>query len=115
MPIAHLDFTPARTPAARDPLPSWFGFASHGPDAGRVLAGLEFHGAEPHPFAPISYGTAPAGQTLRSVYSLALKRAIALAQIELKFAVPGTVLHVRARRREGFEDIPARVVSLPFL
>jgi len=77
----------------------------------RVLAGLELEGDEPHPFAPVYRETIEVGRTLRSVYSLTLRRAIALAQLMPAHAALGTRLSVR----NGAQETIARVVALPFL
>lgn len=111
----NVDFTPARTPFAREPLPSALGLNS-GPGTGtdassRVLAGLELDRDEPRSFAPVYRETFEVGTTLRSVYSLTLRRAIALAQLMPQHASLGTKLCVR----NGAEEIHARVVALPFL
>lgn len=111
--LPHLDFSPARDDFAREPLPSSLGIGAPSPTS-RVLAGVEFDGEEPYPFAPLFHEGNEAGRTLRSAYSLALRRAIALAQLDPKCAAPGTVLQVGTGDK-GSSGQSARVVALPFL
>lgn len=112
----HIDFAPARENFAREPLPSSLGLApalgAQPQSAARVLAGVIFDREEPCAFAPLYRGHSEVGQTLRSAYSLVLRRAIALAQLVPADGVPGTELTVRKANSEG---VRARVVTLPFL
>jgi len=55
------------------------------------------------------------GRTMRSLYSPALRRAIALATLDKASAAPGTLLHIRRATADGIEDTPVHVVTLPFL
>jgi aminomethyltransferase len=110
--LPHRDFQPARESIARSPLPSSLGIGAAS-TASRVLAGIEFDGDEPFAFAPLLHEGKEAGMTLRSAYSPALRRAIALAQVDAKFAAPGTLLRVKPGEREV--GSPARVTALPFL
>jgi glycine cleavage system aminomethyltransferase T len=118
LPIPHLDFTPARDPFAHAPMPAGLGFPpqeAHESTRGPVLAGLQLDSDQPLPFAPIVAGGSEVGRTLRSLYSPALKGAIALAELSPKCASPGTALIVRQVDGAGRQDIAARVVPLPFL
>ncbi len=111
--LPHLDFSPAREDIAREPLPSSLGIGAPS-GTSRVLAGVEFDDAKPYPFAPLFHEGNEVGRTLRSSYSLALRRAIALAQLDPKCAAPGTVLQVRTGDK-GSSGQTACVVALPFL
>ena len=119
LPIPHLDFTPAREPFAHAPSPVALGFQHPHDGSGRaggyMLAGLELDSDQPVPFAPILAGGSEAGRTLRSLYSPALKAAIALAELSPSRASPGTAVIVRHMDGAGRRDIAARVVPLPFL
>ena len=115
--IPHVDFEPAREDFASEPAPSSLGLGGDAgePPPARVFAGIELDSAEPCAFASIYREQTQVGRTLRSAYSLALVRSIALAQIDPAAAVAGTVLSVRCANGSGVEDMPARVVALPFL
>ena len=106
--VQGLDFHPAREAFAREPLPASLGLARGGDVK---LMGVECDADEPARFSPLFAGNTGAGRTLRSAYSPALKRAIALASVASDCA-SGTALTVR--RADGSE-ISARAVSLPFL
>lgn len=111
--LPHLDFKPARANFAREPLPGSLGVGAPAGDM-PVLAGVEFDSECAYPFAPLFHEGMEAGHTLRSVYSLALRRAIALAQLDPKYAAPGTTLRIPGVKRTDTEAV-ARVVPLPFL
>lgn len=111
--LPHLDFSPARDDVAREPLPSSLGIGAPS-GTSRVLAGVEFDGEEPHSFVSLFHEGSEVGRTLRSAYSLALRRAIALAQIDPKYVTPGTMLQVGTGDK-GSSGQAARVVALPFL
>ncbi len=119
VPIPGADFVPAREADARTPSPASLGFRGfdEGPSAppSRVLAGVELDSDTPMPFAPIALNGAIVGTTLRSAYSPALRRAIALAQIDSAIAAAATAIAVRRLTPDGIEEISARVAALPFL
>jgi aminomethyltransferase len=119
LPLAHLDFAPAREPFARAPSPAALGVGEpdDGSDSavGLVLAGLELESDRPIAFAPVFAGHAEAGRTLRSRYSPSFRGAIALAELASTHAAPGTAVTVRPADSSARRDIAARVVALPFL
>lgn len=119
MPIPGVDFAPARDAQARDPAPASLGFGgladAPGASASRILGGIELDSETPMPFAPLVQNGAIIGTTLRSAYSAALRRAIALAQLDPTRAAAGTAVTVRRLTPNGIEEIPARVTALPFL
>ena len=104
------DFTPARTPFAREPLPASVGVGD-AIGAPLVLAGIDFDSDAPAPFARVCVRKADVGRTMRSLYSPALKRAIALASIAPAHAAPGTAVTVIT----AGEETAGRIVALPFL
>jgi aminomethyltransferase len=84
----------------------------------RVLVGLEIEAGEPAPHSPVKVGEQVVGQVLASRYSPALRRAIALAQVDAAHAHPGTAVNVilpAARQDPEFRNVAARVAALPFL
>jgi glycine cleavage system T protein (aminomethyltransferase) len=107
--IAGRDFTPARAPFAREPLPTSLGLGHA--DGAPVLAGIALDGDVPAPFAPVRVSGEEVGRTMRSLYSPALQAAIALASLTPSHATPGTTVQIV---RCG-DDIAGRVVALPFL
>lgn len=129
------DYTPAHESNMAAPSPLALGLASlidvdHEGFSGREayleataketrrLAGVEFDFDVPAPHAPLYAGAGVVGRTLGSVYSPALRRAIALAQIEGKASRPGTSLTL-SPSADGTGPEPgavgATVVELPFL
>ena len=110
--IPGIDFAPARDAAAAEPSPSMVGLGEEGE---RVLAGVAFDQDAPAPFASVLNGARTVGRTMRSLYSPALRRAIALATLDKASAAPGTLLHIRRATADGIEDTPVHVVTLPFL
>jgi aminomethyltransferase len=113
LPLAHADFTPAREALAS----LGFKARSHGDnDYGRrVLAGIAWDSDQPAPFAAVFAGGKEVGRTLRSLYSPALKCAIALAQLDPDGAAPGTVVSMMRLESSGLRESTGRVVALPFL
>jgi glycine cleavage system T protein (aminomethyltransferase) len=111
LPLPHLDFQPARGSFDREPLPPSLGLATRIATEGRILAGIEFDSATPLSFAALFHDGTEIGRTLRSAYSPALRRAIALAQVDVAHTLPGTALTLR----DGDKEIAARVAPLPFL
>jgi aminomethyltransferase len=118
------DYAPARSDFGTEPMVSELGLSSlidnaHGEFNGRrahlagvghekrLLVGLRLGSEVPAPFAPLMHEEYCVGQTLSSVYSPALRSAIAFAMIEPEFAVPDTKLNVA--------DGNALVSDLPFL
>lgn len=73
----------------------------------KTRVGIEFDGDAPMPHAPLMRGGVEAGRTLHSLYSPALRRAIALAFVDNAAAAPGTVLTCAG--------VNGRVSELPFL
>jgi aminomethyltransferase len=119
VPLVHLDFAPAREPFAQTPCPAALGWddpsapvaAGHAP----VLAALLYESDEPVSFAALFAAEIEVGRSMRSLYSPALQGAIALAQIQAKHAVTGTMLMARCTDSSGVRQLPARVVPLPFV
>jgi glycine cleavage system aminomethyltransferase T len=119
VPLVHLDFTPARQPYAQTPLPAALGFddpaspgaAAHAP----ALAGLLYESEATLQSAGLLVGGIEVGRSMRSLYSPALKGAIALAQIQAKYAAAGTMLTARTADSSGVREVQARIVPLPFL
>jgi aminomethyltransferase len=118
LPLPHGDFAPARIALTRDPSPVSLGFgarSSSGDDGEqRVLAGIEWDG-DPAPFAPVFADGKEIGRTLRSLYSPALKCAIALAQLDAECAAAGTAVTMMRLESSGWRQNTGRVVALPFL
>jgi aminomethyltransferase len=115
MVLPGLDFAPVRQNFAREPLPSSLGLeltsSVESNSAARVLAGIELGRDEPCAFAPLFRENVEVGRTLRSAYSPALRRAIALAQLAPAQASAGTELLIRTTNTH----VKGRVVTLPFL
>jgi aminomethyltransferase len=128
------DYSPAREVGAASPTPMSLGLerlidADHdfngraawlkarAPETKR-LVGFEIDAGTPAPHMPVLHGAANVGQTTMSVYSPALRRAIALAQVHASAAEPGTVLSVAlpsSVENPALGRAAARVVPLPFL
>jgi glycine cleavage system T protein (aminomethyltransferase) len=84
----------------------------------KTLVGIEIEADRPAPHTPLLLGERKIGHTLNSHYSPALRRAIALAQVERSAAEPGTSLTLTLspnRETPDFRTVAARVVALPFL
>jgi aminomethyltransferase len=84
----------------------------------QTLVGIEIDAHRPAPHTPVLLGERKIGHTLNSHYSPALRRAIALAQIERSAVEPGTSLSLTLspdRETPDFHTVAARVVALPFL
>lgn len=82
------------------------------------LVGLLIEADHPAPFTPLTRDGRTVGHTLSSVYSPALRRAIALARIEANSAEPGTVLGLTlspSKDTPEFRTVSASVSELPFL
>jgi len=114
IPLAFADYIPAREPDAPLPLGVSLGLKDEARGA-PVLAGIEWEGCALASFSALHAGRRRVGRTLRSAWSPALRRAIALAQLEPAFAVPGTEVTLLCLEGATGEEIPARVVALPFL
>ncbi len=83
-----------------------------------VLVGIEIDCDEPAANTPLMRGERNVGYTIASCYSPALRRAIALAQIEAAFSELGTKFSLTlppTRERRRFQSVSAHVASLPFL
>jgi aminomethyltransferase len=133
VPRPELDYKPARAASDAQPMPATLGLASlideahHGFNGRRAflaakpsrkLAGLEIDGDEPAPFTPVLLNDKVVGHTLRSAYSPALKRAIALATVDEAAVTPATVLSLTlppAMAKPELRKAVARVTGLPFL
>ena len=129
------DYKPAREAFAKVPTPLALGLESlidddhqdfNGRDAWlrarpmetRRLAGIEFDGDTPAPFTPLLRDNKTVGHTLTSAFSPALRRAIALAQVDTAVVQPGTVLSLMLPPSLGIPESRTalvRVASLPFL
>jgi len=82
------------------------------------LAGIEIDSDRPAPFTPLLLKGSAVGHTLRSVWSPALRRAIALAQIDVSAIAPGTKLTLTLPPSLAVPELrtsEARVSALPFL
>jgi aminomethyltransferase len=129
------DYEPARDGAANGPSPVALGLESlidldHQTFNGRTaflaarekepkrLAGIEIASDIPAPFTPLLLKGRSVGQTLRSVWSPSLRRAIALAQIDVSAFAPGKKLTLTLPPSRDFPELrtaEARVAALPFL
>jgi aminomethyltransferase len=129
------DYAPARDAFAESPTPRALGLEklideNHKSFNGRAawlaareketmtLAGIEIDGDVPAPFSPLIRDGRAVGHAMTSAYSPSLRRAIALARIELASAAPGTALLVMLAPTLEIPEIrtvPARVAALPFL
>jgi aminomethyltransferase len=130
-----LDYEPARDGHASEPSPVALGLESlidpdHQSFNGRTaylaarerepmrLAGIEIHSDIPAPFTPLLLKGRAVGHTLCSMWSPSLRRAIALAQIDVSAFAPGTKLTLTlppSRAVRELRTAEARVVALPFL
>jgi aminomethyltransferase len=84
----------------------------------RTLVGIEIESETPAPFTPLLHKGQIVGRTLTSLYSPALRRAIALAQVETSTSQPGTELSLTlspSAETPQFRNVAARVTALPFL
>ncbi|MDE2072574.1 MAG: aminomethyltransferase family protein [Alphaproteobacteria bacterium] len=84
----------------------------------RRLAGIQIDGETPAPYTPLMRSGAAIGQTLSSAYSPALRRAIALALVDVSAAAPGTELKLTlspSLEVPEFREAAVRVTALPFL
>jgi aminomethyltransferase len=127
----NLDYAPART--GRDPTPVSLGLeklveTAHAGFNGRKeflsaepaqrLVGLEIDSDTPAPFAPLAVNGDVKGHTLRSFYSPALRRAIALAFVDANVSAPGTTFTLALPPNfatPALRSATARIVPLPFL
>ncbi len=129
------DYEPARDGMARGPSPVALGLESlidldHQTFNGRAaylaarekepkrLAGIEIESDIPAPFTPLLLKSRAVGHTLRSVWSPSLRRAIALAQIDVSAFAPGTKLMLTLPPSQANPELrtaDARVTALPFL
>lgn len=113
VPIVGADFRPARAPEELEPVPAMLGLPAregYGEKNSGVLIGVEIESVEPAPFRPVFSGDVEIGRTLRSVYSPALKRAIALAVLAPAYAAGG-----RVTIKGSGNPVSARICALPFL
>ena len=133
VPRPELDYKPAREASDAEPMPAILGLTSLIDDAhhgfngrraflaakpSRKLVGLEIDSDEPAPFTPVMLGDKIVGHTLRSVYSPALKRAIALATVDDAAAVAATLLSLTLppdMAKPELRKAVARATGLPFL
>lgn len=104
------DFVPARSPFASEPAPASLGLAE-GAKPAAVLVGIALDSDAPAAFATVHAGNAEIGRTMRSLYSPAARRALALAAVAPAHAEAGTKVSVLARG----EEIAGQVATLPFL
>jgi aminomethyltransferase len=84
----------------------------------KTLVGIEIEADRAAPHTPLLLGERKVGHTLNSHYSPALRRAIALAQVERGAAEPGTLVTLTLCPNRGareFRTVSARVAALPFL
>ncbi|HET7334447.1 MAG TPA: glycine cleavage T C-terminal barrel domain-containing protein [Rhizomicrobium sp.] len=83
-----------------------------------ILAGIEIESETPAAHTPLQCAGAVVGHTLTSVFSPALRRAIALARIEKSAAAVGTQLSLTlapCAQRPEFRTVHAYVAEMPFL
>jgi aminomethyltransferase len=129
------DYEPARDGAASAPSPVALGLESlidleHQTFNGRTaflaarekeprrLAGIEIESDVAAPFTPLLLKGRTVGHTLRSVWLPSLRRAIALAQIDVSAFAPGTKLTLTLPPSQSAPELRtagARVTALPFL
>ncbi|HEY2070221.1 MAG TPA: glycine cleavage T C-terminal barrel domain-containing protein [Rhizomicrobium sp.] len=129
------DYTPAREAFAAAPSPLALGLErlideGHKGFNGREgwlrsrlvekkrLAGVVFDGDEPAPFTPLARAGKPIGHTYSSVYSPALRRAIALASVDMSALEEGTALSLTlppSRETPELHSTTVTVAPLPFL
>jgi glycine cleavage system aminomethyltransferase T len=114
IPIIGLDYSPARSPNGGDPSPASIGCATNGA-TGVALAGVEWDGREAASFAPLLRLGQKIGHTLRSAYSPAGCRMIALAQVPADQAQRGNELQLRIGGDKSDDLVSVRVRPLPFL
>ena len=84
----------------------------------RRLVGIELDGEAPAPHTPLLRTGSAIGHTMSSLYSPALRRAIALALVDVSAAAPGTGLVLTLPPSldvPEFRMAAAHVVMLPFL
>jgi glycine cleavage system aminomethyltransferase T len=81
--------------------------ALRGVQKAKARVGIEFAGEAPVPRMPLLRGTEIVGRTWSSLYSPAMRSAIALGSVDVAAAAAGTVLECG--------DQIARVCTLPFL
>ena len=133
VPRPELDYKPARAASDAEPMPAALSLTSLIDDAhhgfngrraflaakpSRKLVGLEIDSDEPAPFTPVMLNDKVVGHTLRSVYSPALKRAVALATVDEVVAAAATPLSVTLppdMAKPELRKAAARVTGLPFL
>ncbi len=133
IPRPNRDYAPARDGFARAPTPKSLGLEklideNHLSFNGRVahlaaretktLVGLEIDSVTPAPHTPLARNGQAVGHTLSSLYSPALRRAIALAIVEDAAAKPGTELSLTlppSAEAPQLRAANARVRELPFL
>ncbi len=128
------DYEPARDGTANRPSPVALGLESlidveHQVFNGRAaylaarekepkrLAGIEIESDTPAPFTSLLLRGRVVGHTLRSVWSPSLRRAIALAQIDVSCFAPGTKLTLTLPPSQADPELrttDARVIALPF-
>ena len=133
VPRPGLDYKPACTAGDAEPMPATLGLSSLIDDEHRAfngrrallatkpmrtLVGIEIDSDEPAPFTPVMLNDKMVGHTLRSVYSPALRRAIALATLDAAAAAPSTSVSLTLppdMAKPELRKAAARVVGLPFL
>lgn len=84
----------------------------------RRLVGVQIESETAAPQTPLLMHSHAIGQTLGSVYSPALRRAIALAQVDETAAKPGTGLSLTlptSLETPEYRSVVAQIVDLPFL
>jgi glycine cleavage system aminomethyltransferase T len=118
VPLVHVDFAPAREPNGETPLPAALVLTIHRARYARECAdpcGTVVRKRRAGIVRRVACGRNEAGRSLRSLYSPACKGAIALAQLQHKYAAAGTMLTARYTDSSGVREVSARVVPLPFL
>ena len=112
--LSGLDYMPARDIGSRNPSATSLGFAA-GKGQSATLVGLEWDGPDLASFNALYHNDQHVGETLRSAYSPALQRVIALASVQADHATRGTSLSIGSGERAQTQAISATIVTLPFL
>lgn len=135
IPRPHRDYRPAPDGTSPSPSPESLGVTSLIEEMHRtfngfaawiaarsttqaVLVGIEIDSGTPASFVPLIRSGTAIGHTLTSVHSPVLRRAIALAQIDKRFAETGTEFSLALPLSldcAAARAVAARVVDLPFV
>ena len=114
VPLAGKDYAPTREISGDRPDPAALGLRP-ATEGERVLVGVELHDADRHAPAILYLGECEVGRTLHAAHSHALRRTIALANVDPAHAAAGTELLLGGAGATGEGKTIAKVVALPFL